>query len=188
MPRWMAIRPGWMRPTCTPTTSANASTRMRPAGPSSSTTLCRFASPLASHACAQVDRDSLSAPGMPGFKISLTRPATRHCPAVLMSALAHGAHNVAVLAPAGRAHAQLRRGLLQGDEHLPSGERVYYDDNGVRYVVDDERRQVRKVRACRLNCFPIIMSMNSGSVSYVCKVQPALDRDHVCSLMPAVAP
>ena len=43
-----------------------------------------------------------------------------------------------------RACAKLRRALSQGDEHLSSGERVYYDDNGVRYVVDDEKRRVRK--------------------------------------------
>ncbi len=43
-------------------------------------------------------------------------------------------------------------GLLmsQGDEHLSSGERVYYDDNGVRYVVDDAKRRVRKARTCNL--------------------------------------
>ena len=34
---------------------------------------------------------------------------------------------------------------MQDDELLPSGERVYYDDYGTRYVVDDERRTVRKV-------------------------------------------
>ena len=38
----------------------------------------------------------------------------------------------------------------QGDEHLSSGERVYYDDNGVRYVVDDEKRRVRKARTLKL--------------------------------------
>jgi hypothetical protein len=35
--------------------------------------------------------------------------------------------------------------VLQEEELLPSGERVYYDDYGTRYVVDDEKRTVRKV-------------------------------------------
>ena len=56
MPRGIATWPGRMRPTCTLTTSASASTQMRPAGRSSWTTLCRCVSPLASHACVHVDR------------------------------------------------------------------------------------------------------------------------------------
>ena len=37
--------------------------------------------------------------------------------------------------------------LLQGDELLPSGERVYYDDYGTRFIVDDDKRRVRKVKS-----------------------------------------
>ena len=44
---------------------------------------------------------------------------------------------------------------VQGDELLSSGERVYYDDNGVRYVIDDERRRVRKARIRSQPCLTV---------------------------------